>query len=560
MPRLRLSQQLAIAVGALVVVVGGLVGGTLVVVQQLAGAHRQLVEAGLPAVRLEVGLLEGLGALRRAEARYRVTGDPAFLRLFVERARTAGEDLERLEGLLASDAERRLAAESRTLLTAYRELVEGGGSPRAEEHPAPRLEDVLGRLYERSVAGLSERQARVEGLARRVRGLGGAAFLATLGIGAALAAFAVLRVARPLERLRTATQVVAAREFSQPIPVTGPNDIAELTQAFNRMAARLDQVDRTKEEFFTAVSHDLRTPLAAIRWSADLLQTGAPGPLTPKQARLLETIQSTSRRLLALVGQIVELSRLRAGRLRLERRPMDLRRLVAEAVDEMRPLAERADLRLDVRVPPDLPQIPADSERIYQVLINLLGNAVRFTTPGGQITVEASFREGEVVCGSRTPASASRRTSCPRSSSPTSRRTQVGAEAASDSRWCAPSWRRTADGCGWSHKRVAGAASPSRCRATRTRRGWRPNEHPDVPPRLGPAIGRLRGRARSGRDPRPGQRAADAGRQGPAAGRGLRGGRSTVRGGRPPDPTLATPGPGAGRPRADPGDPGVRGP
>lgn len=397
MPRLRLSQQLALAVAILVAVIGALVGGTLVVVRQLAEAHRLLVEARLPAVRLEVGVLDSLGALRRAEARYAVTGDAAFLRLFADRAQTTAHDVDRLDALLASEAERRLLAEIRALLTTYRELVQHGGSPGAERHPAGRLEDTLGRLYELSAAELAARQARVEILARRMRVLGGAALVATLVIGAGLAIFAVARVARPLERLRTATQAVAAREFSEPIPPAGPIDIAELTQAFNQMAARLNEVDRMKEEFFTAVSHDLRTPLAAIRWSADLLQTGTLGSLTPKQVRLIETIQSSSRRLLALVGQIVELSRLRAGRLHLELQPTDLRHLVAEAVDEVRPLAERADLRLDVQVPSDLPRVSVDAERVYQVLVNLLGNAVRFSTAGGRITVEASSRDGEVA-------------------------------------------------------------------------------------------------------------------------------------------------------------------
>jgi signal transduction histidine kinase len=190
---------------------------------------------------------------------------------------------------------------------------------------------------------------------------------------------------------------VAERDFSEPIPVSGPSEIAQLTQAFNRMATRLGELDQMKDAFFTAVSHDLRTPLAAIRWSADLLQTGALGPLTPKQARLTETIQSSSRRLLALVGQILELSRLRAGRLALDVRLLDLRHVIAEAVDEIRPLAEQGQLTLHVDIPAELPRVPADTERIYQVLANLLGNAVRFTPPGGRVTVQAVADESEVT-------------------------------------------------------------------------------------------------------------------------------------------------------------------
>jgi signal transduction histidine kinase len=209
----------------------------------------------------------------------------------------------------------------------------------------------------------------------------------------------VFRVARPLHQLRTATQAIAAREFSEPLEAAGPSEIRDLTGAFNTMALKLGEIDRLKDEFFTGVSHDLRTPLAAIRWSADLLHSGALGPLTPKQRRLTETIQTSSRRLLALVGQIVELGRLRAGRLQLDVRPTNLRDSIAQALDEVRPLAERGGLRLDVRLSDDLPLVAADTERVQQIVVNLLANAVRFTPPGGKVEVIVSLEDSEVwVC------------------------------------------------------------------------------------------------------------------------------------------------------------------
>ena len=356
MPTLRLSHQLGLAVAGLLLVVGALVGWNLIVTRQLIDAHRSLVDAAIPAVRLEIGLLEHVGALQRMEGRYAILKDPAFLTIFRDRIRTAGGDLDRLEGLLVTPAEQELLREARTSLDEYRLLLEGRKLPRAL-HPAIELEDILDRLYQASGAELQRRQTALETMARRTRALGLAALVAAGLIGLGLGTFAVVRVARPLNRLRAATQAVAAREFSEPLQVAGPSEIRDLTGAFNQMATRLGEIDRLKDEFFTGVSHDLRTPLAAIRWSADLLHTGSLGPLTPKQMRLAETIQSSSRRLLALVGQIVELGRLRAGRLQLDLRPTDIRGAIAQAVDEVRPLAERGELRLDVAVPGDLPPV-----------------------------------------------------------------------------------------------------------------------------------------------------------------------------------------------------------
>jgi signal transduction histidine kinase len=398
MPTLRLSHQLAFAIGGLLLLVGSLVAWNLVITQQLTEAHRSLVDTGLPAMRLEVGLLEDLSALRRMEGRYAILQDPAFLATFHDRLDDTRADLDRLEALVTTAGEAALLREARTGLDQYRRLLDQPtGTSSGHVHPAVTLEDVLDRLYQASGAELRRRQTSLETMARRTRVLGLTALVAAVLIGLGLGAFAVLRVARPLNRLRAATQTVAAREFSQPLEAAGPIEIRDLTQAFNGMAAQLGEIDRLKDEFFTGISHDLRTPLAAIGWSADLLQGGSAGPLTPKQQRLVETIQSSSQRLLALVGQILELGRLRAGRLQLDLRPTDLRRAIGRALDEVRPLAEHGQVRLDAAMPVDLPPVSADAERVQQIVVNLLANAVRFTPPGGRVSVSAVRETTEVA-------------------------------------------------------------------------------------------------------------------------------------------------------------------
>jgi signal transduction histidine kinase len=397
MPPIRLSHQLGLAVGGLLLVVGSLVGWNLVVTRELTEAHRSLVDAGIPAVRLEVGLLEHVGALRRMEGRYLILKDPAFLAVFRERLRAAMGDLNRLEGFLATPLEHDLLGEARKCLDEYRQLLEVGTLPTpGHVHPAIEVENVLDRLYQASAADLRRRQSALETMAARTQTIGLAALIAAGLIGLGLATFAVIRVARPLHQLRTATQDVAERQFSEPLRESGPSEIRELTSSFNRMAARLGEIDRLKDEFFTGISHDLRTPLAAIRWSADLLHSGSLGALTPKQMRLIETIQSSSRRLLTLVGHIVELGRLRAGRLHLDLRPLDLNIVIGQAVEEVRPLAERGQLRLDVETSPDLPPVTADADRIQEIVVNLLANAVRFTPPGGRVVVSVDAGPDEV--------------------------------------------------------------------------------------------------------------------------------------------------------------------
>ena len=395
---LRLGSQLGVAVAALLLVVGSLVAWNLVITRQLTEAHRSLVDEGIPAVRLELGLLDHVAALRRTEGRYAILRDPAFLASFHERVREASGDLDRLENALSTPVEQNLLREARHRLDEYARLVDARAPlAAAAGHPATELEDALERLYEASTSELQQRQVALQSLARRTRALGLAALAAAGLIGLSISVFVVVRVARPLHRLHSATKEVATREFAEPLNVTGPGEIRDLTVAFNQMAARLGEIDRLKDEFFTGISHDLRTPLASIRWSADLLHTGALGPLTEKQMRLTDTIQSSSQRLLSLVGQIVELGRLRAGRLQLNVRPIDLRSIVNQTLNEVRPLADLGDLRLEMDVPEDLPPVAGDDERVQQIVMNLLGNALRFTTAGGRVAVSARVESGEVV-------------------------------------------------------------------------------------------------------------------------------------------------------------------
>lgn len=398
MGSLRLGHKLFFAYSLVVVVVALLAGWTLLTVDRLTRENRLIVEKTLPAVRLEVALLESVGALRRLEARYAVLRDAAYLGLFQERVRAMEANLAGLEALLGTAQERATLARARQRLGEYAELA-----PRrpavsvAAGSPAGQLESTLGDLYAQSVAELRRLEVTAQSLSDGSRVVGLGALGASALVGLAISLLAVLGIARPLRRLEAATEAVAQRAFSEPIAVRGNDEVAALTRAFNRMAERLRELDAFKERFFSAISHDLRTPLMAITWSADLLLVGGARTLGPKQTRLVERIQTSSKRLVGLVNQILDLGRARAGQLRLDLHETDLRRLVEASVDEVRPLAEQRRLRLAAEVADSVPAVVADEERLYQVLVNLLGNAVKFTPEGGLVSARVGVAGDEVV-------------------------------------------------------------------------------------------------------------------------------------------------------------------
>ena len=146
------------------------------------------------------------------------------------------------------------------------------------------------------------------------------------------------------------------------------------------MADRLRRHDELKEEFFATLSHELRSPITSVREAAHLLADEIPGPLTTKQARLVDIVRRSTDRLLRLVNQILDASRLRAGVLPLERVPLDLDWLVDRAMEELRPQADEARVTLVRERVGTRFTVLGDEDRLVQVVVNLLASR-RFSGP-----------------------------------------------------------------------------------------------------------------------------------------------------------------------------------
>ena len=168
MPALRLSHKLFLAFALLTGVVLSLAGWSLLTTRRLTAENRAIIERVLPAVRLEIGVLEGIAALRRVEARHAVLRDPAYIRLFVERAQAVESDLGTLGELVSTVDERLALASAAEQLRSYRTLVKrSAGENRDGEQAATRLETVAQRLYGHSSAELRRRGAEAARSAAR---------------------------------------------------------------------------------------------------------------------------------------------------------------------------------------------------------------------------------------------------------------------------------------------------------------------------------------------------------------------------------------------------------
>jgi signal transduction histidine kinase len=158
---------------------------------------------------------------------------------------------------------------------------------------------------------------------------------------------------------------------------------------------RLREVDRMKDDFVSLVSHELRTPLTSIRGYLELLMDES-GELTPEQLRFLKVVDRNSHRLLDLVGDLLFLAQVDAGKFSLEPAALDLASVVRESLEGCRPIAEAKEIELAQDVN-EVPALVGDRARLGQVLDNLVSNALKFTPNGGRVSISLEAADDSVV-------------------------------------------------------------------------------------------------------------------------------------------------------------------
>src|SRR5207247_2208870 len=199
-------------------------------------------------------------------------------------------------------------------------------------------------------------------------------------------------------RLAVEVRHAAQRLESQNAILTTLNDKLEEQHAeLTRLNAALDQASKLKDQFLANVSHELRTPLNSVIGFSDLLLTMASPespPLTETQRDYLETIARNGRHLLELINELLDLSKIAAGRMQLRLEPLVLDGVLREAADTVRAQLEARHHRLELEPPEESVTVTADHGRLRQILLNLLSNAIKFTTDGGRITLSGRLEAG----------------------------------------------------------------------------------------------------------------------------------------------------------------------
>ncbi|HYT56236.1 MAG TPA: HAMP domain-containing sensor histidine kinase [Verrucomicrobiae bacterium] len=204
-------------------------------------------------------------------------------------------------------------------------------------------------------------------------------------------------ITHPIGLLKTKTREIAKGNFEGRVEVKSPPEISELAAAIDLMCEKLQELDRMKADFFASMSHELRTPLTSIKEGTGLLLDGVGGETSEKQRKLLGILAQESNRLISVVNSLLDLSKMEAGMMNYDFEPSSVDSLIKRAIAEITPLVEAKQIKLESAIDTPLPSVRIDSERILQVLRNLLGNAVKFTPKGGQISITANPANGKLA-------------------------------------------------------------------------------------------------------------------------------------------------------------------
>jgi histidine kinase len=214
------------------------------------------------------------------------------------------------------------------------------------------------------------------------------------GIVAAIAAsvFITRRILRPIQAMMHASQHISAGDYHERIAPPSQDELGALAQSFNQMADTLERTERRRMELIGNVAHELRTPLSSLKSNLEGLMDG----VIPNEPETFLSLQREVGRMQRLVHDLDDLSRAEAGQIHLELRPAALADLIGVAAERLRPQFEDKGVVLRFDIPSDLPRAQADANRMIQVLLNLLGNALQYTPSNGTVTVRAWRERAEL--------------------------------------------------------------------------------------------------------------------------------------------------------------------
>jgi two-component system sensor histidine kinase GlrK len=366
--------------------------------ERLAERGTRSVGGALKASRASRGLASHAGSIERLARQIAVRREPELLGDFELVHSNFVAVARELNGLPLEPKQvaalNRIVDEERALHKAIVDSSENPLDPRATVTQAGKIVDGA---YEILVISHLVADREIERLRESAEESRLFLFALIMVAGAAALAFAIVLariIARPIAQLDDAIRRLGRAEFERPIEVSGPRDLASLGERLDWLRRRLTELEGEKNRFLQHLSHDLKTPLTALREGTELLSDQIAGPLAPSQRQVVAILRENAIKLQSMIEDLLDYQRSLHSAATLDAERISLEPLLRSSVQAHRLAAAAKGQRLVVEVAPAT--VWADATKLRSIVDNLLGNAIKFTPSGGVITLLAQERGGEV--------------------------------------------------------------------------------------------------------------------------------------------------------------------
>jgi len=201
---------------------------------------------------------------------------------------------------------------------------------------------------------------------------------------------------RPIRHLRDGAHRIGEGHLDHQIKITTSDELGDLANEFNVMANKLKEVAKLKQDFVSNVTHELRSPLTSLRGYVELLLKGSAGRINEEQRDYLIVIKNNAVRLARFIDNLLDVAKIEAHKIEIHPETIKLQDVALETVVLFRPMAEEKKIEFVVSLPPQLPPLHADADKLLEILTNLVSNAIKFTPPEGRVTL-AGEEENEFI-------------------------------------------------------------------------------------------------------------------------------------------------------------------
>ncbi len=377
--------------------------GTLMVlflnVQQMMRTSEQIVGINNRVSELSKSMQESLLGMDVNGKKYRLLGKEMYRDYFIS---AAGDYRAALTGIISLETpDYSLSPRWGQILDNYGVTFQG---PSAEQGGAAWIDEkTLTRWFRDLSEARKENEARIEKALRSISARSRESLkkgLLGLGLSVLAAVFGVVVIGRsmliPLKALTRGLKDFPVNKTAS-VKANTRDEFGELAEAFNGMQRRLKEEEDLRSDFIASLSHEIKTPLSSIRESVSMLMEGVLGPVNRKQLKFLHIADSEIARISILFDHLLHVSRLESGADRIRPMPINPNLLIGEASDALAAKAEKKGIRLILQPMAEPPMVMGEERQILQVLLNIIGNAVKFSAGGDTVHIQALEERGAVV-------------------------------------------------------------------------------------------------------------------------------------------------------------------